>query len=75
MVPPGAALQVKRLGAYWTAKIAGKTIVVFGVRLSAYVPLRCGPVPNAAVWLQLIAGGEAQPCDYDWYGWRHWQGI
>ena len=51
------ALLAKRLGAYWTAKIAGKTIVVF--KSDSHMSQDGPKLPNAAIWLQLIA--EVKP--------------
>ena len=51
------ALKAKRLGAYWTAKIAKKTIVVF--KSDSHMSQDGPKLPNIDVWRQIIE--DVQP--------------
>jgi nucleoside phosphorylase len=51
------ALQAKRLGAYWTTKIADKSIVVF--KSDSHMSQDGPQLPNIDVWTQIIS--EVQP--------------
>jgi nucleoside phosphorylase len=57
MVPTCPARQAKRLGAYWTAKIGGKSIVVF--KSDSHMSQDGPKLPNIDVWAQIIS--EVQP--------------
>jgi hypothetical protein len=52
MRPGCPALQAKRLGAYWTTKIAGKSVVVF--KSDSHMSQDGPKLPNILVWEQLI---------------------
>lgn len=51
------ALKAKRLGAYWTTKIAGKSVVVF--KSDSHMSQDGPQLPNRDVWAQIVA--ESQP--------------
>src|ERR1700732_1442713 len=51
------ALLAKRLGAYWTTKIGGKSVVVF--KSDSHMSQDGPKLPNIDVWRQII--GEVQP--------------
>ena len=51
------ALQAKRLGAYWTTAIAGKSAVVF--KSDSHMSQDGPQLPNRTVWTQIIT--EVQP--------------
>jgi len=51
------AMQAKRLGAYWTAKIGGKSVVVF--KSDSHMSQDGPQLPNIDVWTQIIS--EVQP--------------
>jgi nucleoside phosphorylase len=51
------ALLAKRLGAYWTTKIGGKSVVVF--KSDSHMSQDGPKLPNIDVWKQII--GEVQP--------------
>jgi purine-nucleoside phosphorylase len=51
------ALQAKRLGAYWTTKIGGKSVVVF--KSDSHMSQDGPQLPNIDVWTQIIE--EVQP--------------
>ncbi len=51
------ALKAKRLGAYWTTKIGGKSVVVF--KSDSHMSQDGPKLPNIDVWRQIIA--EVQP--------------
>jgi hypothetical protein len=65
MVPTSPARQAGRLGAYWTTKIGGKTVVVFksDSHMSQDTKNRPTPpdekIPNLMVWKQIIE--DVQP--------------
>jgi len=51
------ALQLKRLGAYWTTNIGGKSVVVF--KSDSHMSQDGPKLPNIDVWTQII--NETQP--------------
>jgi Phosphorylase superfamily len=51
------ALQAKRLGAYWTSNIGGKSVVVF--KSDSHMSQDGPKLPNIDVWTQII--NEVQP--------------
>jgi purine-nucleoside phosphorylase len=51
------ALEAKRLGAYWTTKIGGKSVVVF--KSDSHMSQDGPQLPNIDVWTQIIE--EVQP--------------
>jgi len=51
------AIQLKRLGAYWTTNIGGKSVVVF--KSDSHMSQDGPKLPNIDVWAQII--NEAQP--------------
>jgi len=57
MVPGCPARMAKRLGAYWTTSIGGKTVVVF--KSESHMSQDGPKLPNEDVWRQII--GEVQP--------------
>lgn len=57
MVARSPARQAKRLGAYWTCKIAGKTVVVF--KSDSHMSQDGPKLPNIDVWAQIIS--DVQP--------------
>jgi purine-nucleoside phosphorylase len=57
MRPGCPALQAKRLGAYWTTTIGGKSIVVF--KSDSHMSQDGPQLPNIDVWRQIIR--EVQP--------------
>jgi hypothetical protein len=57
MRPGCPALEAKRLGAYWTATIGGKKIVVF--KSDSHMSQDGPKLPNIDVWTQII--GDVQP--------------
>src|SRR5437016_12786648 len=57
MRPGCPALQAKRLGAYWTTKIGGKSVVVF--KSDSHMSQDGPKLPNIDVWAQII--NEVQP--------------
>jgi hypothetical protein len=58
MMRPGCpALVAKRLGAYWTTRIGGQSIVVF--KSDSHISQDGPKLPNIQVWTQIIA--EVQP--------------
>ena len=65
MVPTCPARQAKRLGAYWTAKIGAKSVVVFKSDSHMSQDTKGAPtppadkIPNLLMWKQLI--GDCQP--------------
>ena len=57
MRPGCPALLLKRLGAYWTSKIGGKSVVVF--KSDSHMSQDGPQLPNIDVWKQII--GEVRP--------------
>ena len=57
MRPGCPARNAKRLGAYWTAKIGGKSVVVF--KSESHMSQDGPQLPNIDVWAQIIS--EVQP--------------
>ncbi|HXO21293.1 MAG TPA: hypothetical protein VOA87_15375 [Thermoanaerobaculia bacterium] len=57
MRPGCPALQAKRLGAYWTTAIGGKSVVVF--KSDSHMSQDGPQLPNEDVWRQIVA--EVQP--------------
>jgi len=57
MRPGCPALQAKRLGAYWTTKIGGKSVVVF--KSDSHMSQDGPQLPNIHVWRQIIS--EVRP--------------
>ena len=57
MRPGCPALQAKRLGAYWTTKIGGKSVVVF--KSDSHMSQDGPQLPNIDVWRQIIS--EVRP--------------
>ena len=51
------AIEAKRLGAYWTTKIGGKSVVVF--KSDSHMSQDGPQLPNIDVWTQIIS--EVQP--------------
>ncbi len=51
------AMEAKRLGAYWTTKIGGKSVVVF--KSDSHMSQDGPQLPNIDVWTQIIS--EVQP--------------
>jgi len=51
------ALELKRLGAYWTGKVGGKTVVFF--KSDSHMSQDGPQLPNIDVWTQII--GEVKP--------------
>jgi nucleoside phosphorylase len=57
MVPRSPARQAGHLGAYWTCKIAGKSVVVF--KSDSHMSQDGPKLPNIDVWVQIIS--DVQP--------------
>ncbi|MGH7524331.1 MAG: hypothetical protein ACREK8_08500 [Gemmatimonadales bacterium] len=57
MRPGAPALEAKALGAYWTTRIGGKSVVVF--KSDSHLSQDGPKLPNIAVWRQII--DEVQP--------------
>ena len=67
------AIEAKRLGAYWTTSIGGKSVVVF--KSDSHMSQDGPQLPNIDVWRQIIEEVKPQLVHHDRHRRRHRQGI
>ena len=67
------ALQAKRLGAYWTTTIGGKSVVIF--KSDSHMSQDGPQLPNIDVWRQIILEVQPRTRDHDRHGRWHRQTV